>query len=349
VRLKLFLLAALVMLPLLGSATAIAFPTDWKQKPYFVAIDSELRLTTTQPGFVADCDWKGPKGGTYATNVNNLDWTDFGCITNALWAKTCKGAAQTVQFQKKIYLPGKALDLDVSLYSVGAEPLTMGIDINGAAAVTALKTIHKRDLRGKEQLFKSGINTITVHARKPKTGADPCNVNGIDYAFGAQIRAKFAADIKVTPPPVGLVTSYRAPLTVENAGPSDASLYSVAFGVYTSNLITRQFDFAKVAILIQGPGIDISKCLYGYTSIYYKSVSYTGYSTSCPILEPLAAGESRTYEVSFGYKNSAKTFFEQFPVTWGAAGDLFDPKQGNSGGGRLGYACKPAHPPECKG
>lgn len=338
---------ALAVVSFVTASTANAFPTDWKQKPYFDPWNSELKLPLTQPDWNPECDWKGPAGGVYITNVEFPDY-NWNCLNSFMWAKTCKGGAQSVEFTKKVYLPGKALDLDASLFSYGDRTMSMGIDINGSVALSAVKTVHKRDLRGKEALFKLGMNTITVHAKKPKTGTAECNRNGTEYAVFAQIYAKFAADMRVAIPPQGSTTSYMAPLVVSNAGPSNASLYSVGFGVYTSHLVTKETDFGEVAILITGPGIDISECLYSYSSIYYKSVSYTGYSTSCPVYEPLRAGQSRTYHVTFAYKDPGGSFFEQFPVTWGVASDLHDPKQGNNGGTRLGYACRPAHPPECK-
>ncbi len=344
VRFRVWMIAVFTVSASLAT-TVSAFPTDWKQKPYFDAVNSELHLPLSQPGWNPDCDWKGPPGGVYITNVESPDYTDWSCINSFLWAKTCKGAAQSVSFTKKVYLPGPALDLDASIFSYGNRTMSMGIDINGSVALSAVKTVHKRDLRGKEALFKVGMNTITVHAKKPKTGTADCNNNGTEYAVFAQIYAKFGHDIRITPPPVSK-SSIGIPLVVRNAGPGKASIASVSFGVYTSHLKVSD-TISNLAVLIQGPGIDLDKCFYSYSGIYYKSVYYTGYNTSCPIAGGLDPGESKAFKVSFGYTNSSPAFFEQFPIVWGASGDLHDPRQGNNSGARLGYACKPAHPPEC--
>ena len=83
--------------------------------------------------------------------------------------------------------------------------------------------------------------------------------------------------------------------------------------------------------------------------IYYKSVSYTGYSASCPIGD-LKPGESATYTVTYQYLLPTGPFYEEWPISWGGSGDLTDPKNENNGGMRLQKACRtdPAKPdPRC--
>src|SRR5437870_2173665 len=101
----LFLLATLVALLLPAAATPAQppGPTDWKQVPYFDVSTSELRLSTEAGGY-APCNWTG---GTPVTNVNSPDWKGWGCYPSFIWAKTCKGAPQSVEITKKVYLPGR--------------------------------------------------------------------------------------------------------------------------------------------------------------------------------------------------------------------------------------------------
>ena len=68
---------------------------------------------------------------------------------------------------------------------------------------------------------------------------------------------------------------------------------------------------------------------------YYKAVSYTGYSVACPITA-LKAGQTATINVVYGYDLPPNTaFYEEWPITWGASGDLADPNTVNNGGSRL--------------
>lgn len=337
-----------LILVLLGVATvssAAAAPDDWRLKPYWDAFNSQLELPLTQPGWNKDCDWKGP-ASPYITNLpGQPDFPDFNCLSSFMWAKTCKPGAQEVEFKKTVYLPGKAADLDASILSYGDRPMNMTLEINGAVALSAVKSAHKRDLRGKEALFKSGFNTITITARKPKTGTE-CNRNGTEYAVTAQILARFATDMRITPPPVS--NKIPVKLTVTNAGPADATFATIGYGLYTSYLKKTTIGSKTVAILIQGEGIDSDKCLYAYSAVAYKGSSYTGHSTSCPIEGGLKAGETRTFLAYFAIEPPAAPYFLTFPVIWSINSDLPDARQGNNSGNRFGYARNPAHPPECK-
>lgn len=334
----------LITLGLAVTTVASAAPGDWRLKPWYDAVNNELELPLTQPGWNPDCDWKGP-AGPYVTNLpEQPDFPDFNCISSFMWAKTCKPGAQEVEFKKTINLPGKAADLDASLLSYGDRTMSMSIEINGSVALSAVKSVHKRDLRGKEALFKSGLNTITIRARKPNTGVE-CNRNGTQYAVTAQILARFATDMRLMPPPKGNTVPVK--LTVTNAGPADTTYATVFYGLYTSSLEPKKLGEKTVAILIVGEGIDSDACLYSYSATTFKGTSYTGYSTYCPIQGGLKAGETRTFQAYFAFKNIPAPFFEKFPVLWGVTGDLPDPKLGNNSGGRFGYYCNPAHPPEC--
>jgi hypothetical protein len=328
-------------------ATRAAGPTDWKLKKFFDPSTSELRLETSHPGYEKDCDWKGPAGGVNYTNtIEPLDWPIWNCPVDVLWAKTCKPGRQTVTFTKRFYLPGPAQDLDVSLVSYREAPLSMSIEINNGLALNAIRSVHKRDLRGKESLFKVGQNTVTVEATKPKTGK-PCNVGSFEFGFYMQMRAVFANDIVVEKIPRTPSGGFGFNLSVTNRGPSKASLANVVFGAYTPNLKTATLNGQKAAVLITGPGVDPGECSYSYSSVYYKGVSYVGYSTNCPIQGGLDPGESNNYRIIYTYNDPGTPLFEEWPANFGASGDLLDPKPGNSQSWRLQGVCRPAQPPKC--
>lgn len=341
---RLFPWLVLVSLALAVTATASATPGEWRLKPWYDAVNNELELPLTQPGWNKDCDWKGPASPLITNLPGQPDYEGWNCLSSFMWAKTCKPGRQVVEFKKTITLPGKAADLDASLVSYGDRTLSMTIEINGGVALSAVKSVHKRDLRGKEALFRKGVNTVKITATKPPTAA--CNQDRVEYAVTAQIFARFATDLRITPPPVS--NKIPVKLTVTNTGAADLTFATVRYGLYTSYLKTHQLGSKTVAILIQGPGIDSDECLYAYSAVDFKGSSYTGHSTSCPIQGGLKAGETRTFLAYFAVQPPAAPYFVKFPVMWSVNGDLPDPRPGNNSGSRFGYICNPAHPPECK-
>jgi hypothetical protein len=346
----------LVLVPLVGAlqlaaAATAADPTAWKLHNWFVAAHSELRLQTSMPSTDKDCNWQNASG-FYSPTSATPDFPEYNCAAHFLWSKTCQAGPQTVTFTKKLYLPGAPRELQASLVSYGDRPLNMRIEVNDKPALTAQHSVHKRDLRSAARLFKLGMNTVTVEAAKPATGKTACNSSKPEYGVYAQIRGVFANDMVVTAPTGHATTSgvFQGAFTVRNNGPSAASIASVAFGAYTSKLKPLTPADRNRAIVVQGPGIDSDECTYSYSAQYYKAVSYTGFSVSCPIAGGLKPGQSVPVTVTYQYQLPAGPFYEEWPITWGAAGDLVDPNSKNSQGARLQNACRndPAYPnPKC--
>lgn len=338
-KLALLVVFALGLVPL--TRAAARDPLEWKYKQYFDGLRSELHLSTVQPGFTTDCDWAGPKDGTFAVIADKPDYPEWPCSPFYLWSKTCTGAAQTVVFTKKLYLPGPALDLDASLLSYQQHPLTMQIQVNGRTALSASHDVHKADLRGDERLFKLGINTVTVRATKRKTAEEKCNFARTEYGVLAQISAKFGSDF-TTSKPVGTGTSagfFTGTFTVTNHGPSAATRAGASYSAYTSNLVVEKGP--NHAIDMYSRGAKLRDCAYSYSGIVFHRKDYSGYTVSCD-LGPLKPGESRTITVHYYYNVPKRgDFSEVWPISWSSGGDLFDPKQGNNGGIRLQSACRP--------
>jgi len=331
------------------SAGAAGGPTAWKQHAYFDAVKSELELGTSPVGIAAsrDCGWAG---GIDVINVNHPDWPHWDCGAVYMWAKKCDGGSQMVQFTKKIYLPGPAETLTVSLASLNDRPLTMKILINNRSALTTLKSVHMEDLPGKRDLFDIGFNTLTVEAKKGNTGKGPCNTNEDDYGVYADIDAVFAADIEATAPQGFGTTSgvFSGSFMVRNNGPGAASEVEVSAGAYTRHLVTASSP-ANAAVFVSGAGIEPDKCSYYFSADVFQQESYTGYSTYCDI-GPLKPGQSVTVHVVYKYRVPNGPFYEAWPISWSANGDLVDPNHSNNGGMRLQHACRndPSHPnPRC--
>ena len=118
----------------------------------------------------------------------------------------------------------------------------------------------------KESLFKVGMNTITVHARKAKTAQPACNKSGPEYGVFAQISACVRLRHRVHAPggggdldgclPGNLHCPQRRP------EPRFAGL-----GPFRGLHLEAEEDLREGLELgdhRQGPGIEDSRCLFGY-------------------------------------------------------------------------------------
>ncbi len=325
-------------------STTAAAPAGWLSTHYYEF--SELSLGTASPGFAQypDCAWQG---ADYVLNVAP-DFTPFNCgQAEYVWAPTCKADAQTVEFKKRIWLPGKAAEFQASLVSLNDRPLIfMEIRINDDIVVHTTRSVHKRGLKTQADAFKFGWNVIKVVARKGKTGA--CNQGGADTGVYAHLHAKFAADLAVSRPKLtflgnGAVTGT---MTVRNHGPSVMTAGSAWFAAFTLNL-KKVSDEPNYAILLLGPAIDAETCGYSYESLYFEGKDYSGYRTHC-LLKPLDPGESTVITIVYKYLAPAGDFFEQWPIAWRVdSREVTDGKYGNNEGRRLQGACRPAMPPKC--
>src|SRR6185295_3113963 len=101
---------------------------------------------------------------TYALNSNTNDFTLWGCgRPSFVWAKTCTEGAQSVSFTKRIFVPGKPTEFEASLYSIPGHPLSrMGLEVNGAGALSATHDVHKANLKSKSTSFKFGWNVLKL-------------------------------------------------------------------------------------------------------------------------------------------------------------------------------------------
>jgi hypothetical protein len=170
-----------------------------------------------------------------------------------------------------------------------------------------------------------------------------------------QLDAAYTADIEVSAP-VGTGTAsgvFSGSFTVRNLGPSDESNVGVDFGAFTSHLqhTANQGIFLKVSSPTSGQTPDCQYFRGAYSGAVSYQTTYTGYSAYCSI-GPLRAGQSVTVGVLFHYQvPPTGGFYEDWPIQWGAQGDLHDLNQANNGGSRLSYACRndPTSPnPKCK-
>lgn len=339
--------AALLLLTVfvlsLGTASA-GGAFEWKEPQYFDAILSELRLSTTQPGYTTDCDWEGPEDGTLAIIHSKPDFSSWNCTPFYLWSTVCTGAAQTVVFEKRVYLPGPAQDLDVSLLSYG-KAIDMEILINGFVALKSRTDVHKRDLKDKAKLFRLGMNTFTVRARKGKTAEEKCNFARTEYGVLAQVHAKFASDIVVSDPTgacIPRIGTCVVQFTVKNNGPSHLEIVSASFSAYTPRLEVDDPATNKAMIMRSGAGA--KDCRYGRASTYFRRREYDGYSVSCS-LGRMAPGESAAVSVTYVYLAPEGEYSDWYPISLGATGDLRDPKPGNNGEIGLQSSCRPVRRP----
>ncbi len=348
VRTAVLVLTLLLALPLI-SAHAAKPPDGWNHTHYFEF--SELNLPTVTPDLAftfPECVWQGTK---YVLNVSPADgdFSPTNCEgVSYVWAPTCKAGLQTVVFKKRVWLPGKPIEFQASLASLNDKPLTfMEIRVNDVTVLHTKVSEHKRGLKTKASAFEFGWNDILVRARKNAPGA--CNQFVAEYGVYAHLHAKFAADMRIKPPEPTKLTA-KIPLVVSNTGPSTALGVGIRFSVYTPNLVRRPIGGQTAAILIAGPGIDaVIKCSYTTAAFTFHHENYSGYQTICPIALDLKPGETIQLFVTFAYKNLSSTYFEKFPIAWSTSGgEVSDQRQGNNQGYRFAYACKPAHPPECK-
>ena len=314
----------------------------WKMKPWYDALNSKLTLvsTTALNSGQKNCNWPGAEG---VINSNTNDFPLGGCGRPFyVWAKKCTAAAQTVDFKKKMFLPGVPAVLQASLLPYKRPLRSMEILVNGRVLLATSRAVHKVDLKGKAGAFKFGNNVIEISARKGPSKTS-CNDSGHenDTGFLMELHAGFRADVVATIDPINSAAFIQF-ITVKNNGPSTTDYGSVTFSVTTSKLkVTNPSIDPNAAIIITAGdplGEPLPICMYFGSG---------GYSTYCQI-DALKPGESRTYAVRYFY-NAPPTgsFFDQFTEKWGAAMDTLDPNQANNGGSRTRHACRPEGTPPC--
>ena len=324
------LLVALVALCAALPAAA-KIPPEWitaQKQPYWEVSRAALELVTLDLATDSKC---GFTGGKYVLN-GPRGYTATSCTGRDgayLWAKTCKAGAQTVQFTKRVWLPGTPVSLEGSLVSLKRRLTFMEIAVNGEPVLHTGANVRKK--KGRTTGFKHGWNVIAVRAAKPKTG--PCNKSTPDTGVFATLRAVFGADVTATIPPPTRATSasFQIPITVRNNGPSTAMVGNVGFSTTTSKMVTVESNPNRAFVMTVN-GTPLEECAYYRTE---------GYSASCA-LGVLKAGETRIVTVVYAYKPPATgDFSDRYKISWGAAGGLPDPKPLNDGGSRDQFVCRP--------
>ena len=312
----------------------------WKMKYWYDAANSDVDLTSAPTG---GCAWAGAVAIAGDSEKPDLPTGNCGSPVY-LWAKTCTAAPQTVDFKKKMFLPGVPAVLEASLRPYKRPLTSMDILVNGRVLLATSKGVRKIELKGKAGVFKFGQNTIELSARKGASKA-PCSAGVL-----MELHAHFAADVEATidPPNNTGSAAFVQNVTVTNHGPSAVVDTVVSYKVTTNNL---QPYWKNGAGIDPSAGIKIS-ATGGLGGAPIKDCGYLhggGYTTYCHNFEVLMPGQSRTYGVNYLYKvPPTGNFSDKWTEYWNGAGDTFDPNHANDGGSRPRGACRPAgNPPPC--
>lgn len=164
-----------------ASGVAVEPPGGWFNLPYFNSQYGWFRVVTNDQVF----------GGTQISAMQSLGLLSIGAspeevsgITQeALWAKSCKKKAQTIQFTRKVFLPGAADKVQASLFAHSNSfsknhPITwIKLTVNGSQILRVTKGKGIPDLNTRKLVdlnkygseFVYGENTITITAHKKAT------------------------------------------------------------------------------------------------------------------------------------------------------------------------------------